>query len=189
MNTRKAPADKRLQRLPDNTTDFMNVFRIVPRQSIFLALLLTLPLAGVHAQDISQALAERYVSGLINTPEIAKAALDDVVDARVEIDRMYSTQRIACYDRFFATSCMNNVREKQRAALSKIRKIEVEANAFLRKEKAAERDRALAERDVRAKQQPDRSMPITGKTREPVAEVPDPSDVKVPSQPAVNSEP
>jgi hypothetical protein len=99
---------------------------------------------------------------------------------------------------------MNDVREKQRAALSKIRKIEVEANAFLRKEKAAERDRALAEREVRAKQKPDRSIPITGKTREPAAEVPDaskasnasdasdpsdPSDAKVPPKPPGNSEP
>jgi hypothetical protein len=179
----------------------MNAFRILPHQSILLVLLLTLSLARVHAQDVSHSLAERYASGSIDTPDIAKAALDDVIDARVEIDRTYSAQRIACYDRFFASSCMNDVREKQRAALSKIRKIEVEANAFLRKEKAAERDRALAEREVRAKQQPDRSMPITGKTREPVAEVPDASDAsnasnasdasdaKVPSKPPINSEP
>jgi len=167
----------------------MNAFRILPHQSILLVLLLTLLLAQVNAQDVSHSLAERYVSGSIDTSDIAKAALDDVIDARVEIDRMYSAQRIACYDRFFASSCMNDVREKQRAALSKIRKIEVEANAFLRKEKAAERDRALAEREVRAKQQPDRSMPITGKTREPAAEVPNASDAKVPSEPPVNSEP
>jgi colicin import membrane protein len=167
----------------------MNAFRILSPQSILLVLLMTLSLARAHAQDASQSLAERYASGSIDTSDIAKAALDDVIDARVEIDRMYSSQRIACYDRFFASSCMNDVREKQRAALSKIRKIEVEANAFLRKEKAAERDRALAEREVRAKQQPDRSVPITGKTREPAAEVPDASDVKVPSEPPVNSEP
>jgi hypothetical protein len=173
----------------------MNAFRILPHQSILLVLLLTLLLARVHAQDVSHSLAERYASGSIDTSDIAKAALDDVIDARVEIDRMYSAQRIACYDRFFASSCMNDVREKQRAALSKIRKIEVEANAFLRKEKAAERDRALAEREVRAKQKPDRSIPITGKTREPAAEVPDASkasnasDVKVPPKPPGNSEP
>ena len=173
----------------------MNAFRILPHQSILLVLLLTLSLARVHAQDVSHSLAERYASGSIDTSDIAKAALDDVIDARVEIDRMYSAQRIACYDRFFASSCMNDVREKQRAALSKIRKIEVEANAFLRKEKAAERDRALAEREVRAKQKPDRSIPITGKTREPAAEVPDASkasnasDVKVPPKPPGNSEP
>ena len=173
----------------------MNAFRILSHQSILLVLLMTLSLARAHAQDASQLLADRYASGSIDTSDIAKAALDEVIDARVEIDRMYSTQRIACYDRFFATSCTNDVREKQRAALSKIRKIEVEANAFLRKEKAAERDRALAEREVRAKQQPDRSVPITGKTREPVAEVPDASeasnasDAKVPSKPPGNSEP
>ena len=167
----------------------MNAFGKLPRQLILLVLLATLTLAQGHAEDVSQSLAERYTPGSIDTPESAKAALDDVLEARVEIDRLYSNQRIACFDRFFATSCVNDVREKQRAALSKIRKIEIEANAFLRKEKAAERDRALAEREIRAKQQSDRSLPITGKTRESAAEVPDPSDVNAPPKPAVNSEP
>ena len=149
---------------------------------------MALSMAGVHAQDASQQLAEHYPSGSIDTSDKAKAALDDVIEARLDVDRLYSKQRIACYDKFFATSCMNDVREKQRAALSKIRKIEVEANAFLRKEKAAERDRALAEREVKAKQQPDRSVPITGKTREPAGDVPNASEVQAPPKAPVNGE-
>ena len=66
----------------------MNAFRILSHQSILLVLLMTLPLARAHAQDASQLLAERYASGSIDTSDIAKAALDEVIDARVEIDRM-----------------------------------------------------------------------------------------------------
>ena len=142
---------------------------------IFLlnSLLLALPLlsgtllSGAHAQDASQVLAERYPPGSIETARRAEAALDDIATTRADVDRFYSNQRGACFDRFFATACTNDVREKQRAALTKIRKIEVEANALLRKEKAAERDRALAERDVQAKQQPGRGLPISGTVREP----------------------
>ncbi len=157
-------------------------------QSILLALLMALSMAGVYAQDASQPLTEHYPSGSIDTTDKAKAALDDVIEARLDVDRLYSSQRVACYDKFFATSCMNDVREKQRAALSKIRKIEVEANAFLRKEKAAERDRALAEREAKVKQQPDRSLPITGKTREPSGDAPDASEVQAPPKAPVNGE-
>ena len=166
----------------------MNAFRISPYQSIRLVLLLALFMTGVHAQDASAPLVEHYPSGSIDTTDKAKAALDDVIEARLDVDRLYSNQRVACYDKFFATSCMNDVREKQRAAMSKIRKIEVEANAFLRKEKAAERDRALAERDAKAKQQPDRSLPITGKTREPAGDVPDASEVQAPPKAPVNGQ-
>ena len=112
------------------------------------ALLLTMTLSWAYAQDASQLLAERYPPGSIETPEKAEAALGEVATTRADVDRFYSNQRLACFDRFFATVCTNDVREKRRAAFTKIRKVEVEANAFLRKDKAAERDRALAERDM-----------------------------------------
>ena len=166
----------------------MNAFRIATHRSILLALLLALSFTGAYAQDSSQPLAERYPSGSIDTTDKAKAALDDVAQARIDVDRVYANQRVACYDKFFATSCLNDVRETRRAAMLKIRKIEIEANAFLRKEKAAERDRALVEREAKAKQQPDRSLPITGKTREPAGEVPDSSEVPAPSKAPVNGE-
>ena len=166
----------------------MNALRTSPPPSIFLALLMVLCMAGVHAQDASQPLAEHYPAGSIDTTDKAKTALDDVMEARLDVDRLYASQRVTCYDKFFATSCMNDVREKQRAAMSTIRKIEVEANAFLRKEKAAERDRALAERDAKAKQQSDRSLPITGKTREPAGDLPESSDVQAPPKAPVNGE-
>ena len=164
----------------------MNAFRKLPRQLILLGFLMTLSLTQVFAQDASQSLAERYPAGSIDTTERAKVALGDVNSMRRDLDQFYSKLRVACFDRFFATSCMNDVREKRHAAMSKIRKVEVEANAFLRKEKADERDRALAERDVRAKQQSERSLPITSKTREQAA---DGSATEVPAAPEVHTAP
>lgn len=146
-------------------------------------LLVVLPVASAWADETGQSLVERYPSGSIDTAEKAKAALDEIDEARAAITRFYLAQKMACYDRFFAASCLTDVRQNQRVAQTAIRKIEVEANALLRKEKAAERDRALAERDQRAQQEPGgRSRPITGVARQPAAEeavVPDlPADAK-----------
>ena len=147
------------------------------------ALLLTMTLSWAYAQDASQLLAERYPPGSIETPEKAEAALGEVATTRADVDRFYSNQRLACFDRFFATVCTNDVREKRRAAFTKIRKVEVEANAFLRKDKAAECDRALAERDIKAKQQPGRELPISGTVREPEAGTRDAPEAPVNRQP------
>ena len=161
----------------------MTSSRLFLLKSLLLALLLAISFSRVHAQDASQVLAERYPSGSIETAARAEAALDDIAKTRADIDRLYSNERIACFERFFATACTNDVREKRRAALTKIRKIEVEANALLRKEKAAERDRALAERDVQAKQQPGRSLPISGTVREPEPNTRDASETPGNRQP------
>ncbi|MFM8464059.1 MAG: hypothetical protein ACKOA0_08155, partial [Burkholderiaceae bacterium] len=45
------------------------------------------------------------------------------------------------------------------------RRVEVEANALLRRERAAERDRAVAEREQRAAEQRAKSISITGTAR------------------------
>ena len=163
----------------------MTPFRIIA--PIFIALLLALPVTGVHAQDAAQLLTERYPPGSIDTTESANAALGEIPDARSAVDGFYSDQRVACYRRFFASSCLSDVRQKRRAAQSKIRKIEVEANALLRTEKAAERDRALAERDNRANQQPgSRSLPISGAARElapePEVTAPPPTPAEAPAE-------
>ena len=161
----------------------MSFFKIFV--STVIVLLLALPASRADAQDAAADFAERFAPGSIDTTERAKAALDEIVAVRTAVDNLYYDQRVACYSRFFASACMSDVRQKQRAAQSKIRKIEIEANAFLRKEKAAERDRALAERENRANQQPGgRSRPITGTARESASEVtvPAPAPTPTPSE-------
>lgn len=152
----------------------MRFFRLPPLCLILLSLLTaSMVVMAAEPSDAGQSLAERYAAGSIDSNERANAALADIVAARGSVDSMYAGQRDACYSRFFASACLNDVRQRKRVALSKIRQVEVEANAFLRKEKAAERDRALAERDERAKQQPGgRARPISGVTREPPSGMP-----------------
>lgn len=146
----------------------MTVWKLIV--SVTLTALTVLP---GHAEDTAPVLAERYAPGSIDTVEKATAALEDVTSARAEVDQFYADQRVACYDKFFASACLDDVRKRRRVAQSSLRKIEVEANALLRKEKAAERDRALAERDLKAKQQPGgRSLPISGTARERAPDAP-----------------
>ncbi len=187
MNTRKAHVVSRLRRLPEPINRLMSLFRIIALS--FIVSVMALPATGVNAQDAAVALAERFAPGSIDTTERANAALDEIVAARTEVDSFYYDQRIACYSRFFASACLSDVRQRLRAAQSKIRKIEVEANALLRKEKAAERDRALAERDNRAKQQPgSRSRPISGTAREPSPDVTAPAPAEAPAEaPAIST--
>jgi len=126
----------------------------------------TLPLA-VHAGTLEQALVKRYPPGSIASVASAREALADADPARREAEQTFSSERIRCYDKFFTASCLSEAKDTRRIALSNIRKVEVEANAFLRKEKAAERDRVIAERQGRAAQPLDRpSIPITGATRD-----------------------
>ena len=50
------------------------------------------------------------------------------------------------------SSCLNKAKEVKRQAKKQLRAVEVEANAFLRKDKADERDRGVAERQRQAEQ-------------------------------------
>lgn len=146
----------------------MTVWKLIV--SVALTALMALP---GYAEDAAKVLAERYAPGSIDNVEKANAALEEITGARAEVDQFYSDQRVACYDKFFASACLDDVRKRRRAAQSSLRKIEVEANALLRKEKAADRDRALAERDLKAKQQPGgRSLPISGTARERAPDAP-----------------
>jgi hypothetical protein len=167
----------------------MTLFRIIA--SNVIVSLLALSVTGVNASDAAVALAERFAPGSIDTTDRAKEALDEIVAARAAVDRFYSDQRVACHSRFFASACLSDVRQRQRTAQSKIRKIEVEANALLRKEKAAERDRALAERDNRTEKEPgSRSRPISGTAREssPDVTAPTPAPAPIPTPPEVPTE-
>lgn len=120
--------------------------------------------AAVAAAD--QALIEDFPAGSIRSAEQAELALSRLPAARTEVEQRYARDKADCYDRFLVSSCLSDVQQRQRAARSVLRKVEVEARAFLRKEKAAERDRAVAERQRRAAEQGGRSIPLSGAARD-----------------------
>jgi len=112
-----------------------------------------------------QALATQFPPESIDSVDRANDALALVPGARSEIVRRVARQRAQCYAQFFTSSCLIDLRESERRATKAVRRVEVEANALLRRERAAERDRAVADRERRAAEQRAKSVPITGKAR------------------------
>ena len=90
--------------------------------------------------------AGRGSTGSIQSVAGADAALARAAKERAEIDARYTAEEQACLPQFFANSCIEQAKERRRRALSALRPIEIEANAFKRQARVAERDKALADR-------------------------------------------
>ncbi|HSY30241.1 MAG TPA: hypothetical protein VK832_22190 [Burkholderiaceae bacterium] len=91
-------------------------------------------------------LTARYPSGSIQSSEIANRALLEVDQQRTVLDQKYAVEQHDCYEKFFATSCLDAAKERRRVALAQIRKVEIEANAFIRGDRVVQRDKKLAEK-------------------------------------------
>lgn len=142
----------------------MNLKRI---KSICWMAVVALGLCGAAAaQEPDEVLAAEFPAKSITTVERAKAALNRVPGVRAEIGRRTQRERDECYRRFFTTACLNEAQDRERKSNKIVRRVQVEANALLRKEKAAERDRAVAEREQRAAEQRARAITITGAARD-----------------------
>lgn len=129
-----------------------NLFMMVVASSVFAA---------------NPDLSERYPSGSIQTTEQAMQALDDVKRERDLTEQVFLDQKDDCLQRFFVSSCLNKAKENRRQARKIIRTVEVEANAYLRKEKADERDRGVAERQRKAEQeQGNKIIPLPDNSQE-----------------------
>ncbi|WP_061539812.1 hypothetical protein [Collimonas fungivorans] len=119
------------------------------------ALLLALS-AGVQAADaalkpVDQPAAElsaRYPLETLTSVETANKALTDVADAKAEVEARDLEQRRACYQKFFVNHCLDIAKEQRRQAMKTIRPVDITANAFLRKDRADERDKALEVHDA-----------------------------------------
>jgi hypothetical protein len=64
---------------------------------------------------------------------------------RAAIEAEFATSEQICYDKFFVNDCLDKAREKRRSAIAVVRAVEIEAEYFLRQDKADARDRGLAE--------------------------------------------
>lgn len=122
--------------------------------------------ASALAQEADEVLADEFPPQSITTVERANAALKRVPGVRAAIAKRTQSEKTDCYQRFFTTACLNTAQDRERKSNKVVRRVEVEANALLRKEKAAERDRAVAQREERAAQQRAKAISITGAARE-----------------------
>ena len=102
-------------------------------------------LAGAAAVTTASpaGLPARYPARSIQSVDVADRAL------REAIKRRYAADENACFAKFFATACLNNAKERRRIELAALRPVEVEANSFKRRARAAARDKALMERQAR----------------------------------------
>ena len=123
--------------------------------------------SAVSAEMIEQALLDQYPTGSINALASARTALTEVDVVRGAVEQRFAESRAICMNKFFMSHCVAEAKEIRRAALHSIRKVEVEANAFLRKDRAAERERTIAERQSRAARPLGApSIPISGAARD-----------------------
>ncbi|MCM0044645.1 MAG: hypothetical protein NBV65_08450 [Burkholderiaceae bacterium] len=134
--------------------------------SALCVMLLQSPAAVATARDGGTALHDDYPAGSIASVAQAEDVLRRAPQAYADLGRQLQHEKAACYERFLVSSCLADVQQRQRDARTTIRRVEVEARALLRKERAAERDRALAERERRATAEGGRAIPLSGAARE-----------------------
>lgn len=92
--------------------------------------------------------AARFPSGSIRSGETADQALAEVGKERARIEGRFADDERACYPKFFTSACLNAAKEQRRHALAQLRPVEVEANAFRRRSRVADRDKAIAEKQA-----------------------------------------
>lgn len=136
------------------------------RHATLLSVMLTSLLSGCTstgpraAETAGQEEASRIQTAFpldnIQSAESALQAKSFAEQERLQVMRTFSAHEQQCYDSFFTTRCLNIAVEKKRASLNAIQGIDVEAEAFLRREKVRKRDEALA-----VKQNKDQSVEET----------------------------
>lgn len=117
-----------------------------------IRIILLLAAQSAFAQNIganamlSASLATRYPAGSILTMDAADLALAEALTERAQIEAQFALEEQACYPTFFASSCLDDAQERRRAALARMRPVEIEANTFNRRMRMLDRDKALAEK-------------------------------------------
>ncbi len=114
---------------------------------------LMLCLQGASAEEDVQAWAARHAPGTIQSVEMADQVLLEAEAERQQIEARYRAEQNLCYDKFFTSNCLNEAAERHRTALKLVRPVEIEANAYKRRAKVDERDRNLAEQQLRDQQE------------------------------------
>lgn len=130
--------------------------RFFAASALSAAGMMFLPSPFAAAQSVAAAtepdttsLVARYPAGSIQSVEAADAALSEMDKERSQIEARFTAEEQACYPKFFITSCVDKAKERKRQALSQVRKVELEANAFKRHARVQEREKAAADRQVK----------------------------------------
>jgi len=120
---------------------------------VFMLVLVTGMAGLAHAVEAtgvapSGDLRARYPQGGWTSLEQTDRALMDVAAERAQAEAEFSGRRSACYQRFFATACINVAQQDRRARLAVADTVEIEAERYRREVQAAQRARARAEAEA-----------------------------------------
>lgn len=102
-----------------------------------------------HAEVLAytvEGVVARYPADSIQSVETANAALADVKEAQAKLEARFEAEQQLCYPKFFTTACLNKATERKRLDLQLVKKIEIEANAYIRHARVEKRDRKLEEK-------------------------------------------
>lgn len=108
---------------------------------------------GDPLRDAAMQVAQRFPAQSIKSVATADAALADVKRSRVDIEARHRAAEADCRPAFFMTRCLDATQEKKRAALALLRPVEIEADAFKRRNRVVDRDRALTEKNAKAERE------------------------------------
>jgi colicin import membrane protein len=134
---------------------------------VLAALLAALPgLCFAQDSDAGAAalLSKTYPVGTIQSDEAADDALRRASEARTEVENKFADEQRICYSRFFVNSCLSDAKEERHLALTRIKRVEIEANEFKRAFQVKEHDRIAAQKATE-----DRSLQVSteNKTKPP----------------------
>lgn len=122
--------------------DFSNMRRLLS------GVLLALCACGAAAQAADSELSARYPAGSIATIEAASEAHEQALSEHARIEQEYARDEQACRKVFFVTACRDKAKERRRAALESVRRVQAEADTLIRRIRVEERDRALADKQA-----------------------------------------
>jgi hypothetical protein len=116
--------------------------------------MLTLPVVARADDSDAMQFAARYPKGSISSVEMADRALAESEKVRAASEAQHTAEERACYDKFFATACLDKVKERRHDESTAIRQVELEASAFKRRARVDEREQAMKEREAKRAAEP-----------------------------------
>lgn len=124
--------------------------------TLFTALLFCMQ--SVHAQavlpdfpQLQKRIAQldlSYRVGSIQTPEMAELALSETGAAQSDLQTWFIYAEQECYEKFFVTACLNQIKLLRRDNAAILQRIKVEARAFQRLQRINELDERLKEKNL-----------------------------------------
>lgn len=128
------------------------------RKCLAILAVLSIGLPAVHAQSAKPDLPQlqktinqldaAYRVGSIQTSEMAESALNATSAAQTDLQAWFVQAEQDCYEKFFVTACLNDIKLLRRDNAAILQRIKVEAKAFQRLQRIDQLDERLKEKNL-----------------------------------------